>query len=108
MIASGGETAAMLSTLPIAELRLVDVNWSQLHLIRLKFQLLTTANRSERLQLLGHLPMDADRRSGELTRRMFGGIFSYHHCISQQKTGGWMAEKSVFPASIYLILRISS
>lgn len=38
MIASGGETAAMLSTLPIAELRLVDVNWSQLNLTRLKLQ----------------------------------------------------------------------
>ena len=70
MIASGGETAAMLSTLPIAELRLVDVNRSQLNLTRLKLQLLTTANRSERLQLLGHRPMDADKRSGELARRL--------------------------------------
>ena len=70
MIASGGETAAMLSKLPIAELRLVDVNRSQLNLTRLKLQLLTTANRSERLRLLGHLPMDADKRSGELARRL--------------------------------------
>ena len=70
MIASGGETAAMLSALPIAQLRLVDVNRSQLNLTRLKLQLLTTANRNERLQLLGHLPMDADQRSGELARRL--------------------------------------
>ncbi len=70
MIASGGETAAMLATLPIAELQLVDVNQSQLNLTRLKLQLLTSAERGERLRLLGHLPMDADKRSGELARRL--------------------------------------
>ena len=70
MIASGGETAAMLATLPIAELQLVDVNQSQLNLTRLKLQLLASADRGERLRLLGHLPMDADKRSGELARRL--------------------------------------
>ncbi len=70
MVASGGETAALLSTLPLARLHLVDMNEAQLSLSRLKLQLLKTADTAERLQLLGHAPMPIDRRSSELARRL--------------------------------------
>lgn len=70
MIASGGETAALLSTLPLQALHLVDINEAQLSLTRLKLQLLQTADTGQRLALLGHAPMSPENRSGELSRRL--------------------------------------
>lgn len=70
MVASGGETAALLSTLPLLQLHLVDLNEAQLNLTRLKLQLLTTADTTERLRLLGHTMMPATDRSRELTERL--------------------------------------
>lgn len=69
MIASGGETAALLSTLPLESLHLVDINPAQLNLTRLKLQLLQTADTQERLALLGYESMPAESRSQELSRR---------------------------------------
>ncbi len=71
MIASGGETATLLSSLPCEELHLVDANASQLALCRLKFQLLeTTSGGAERTRLLGHEPMDAIERGREIECRL--------------------------------------
>ena len=70
MVASGGETAALLSTLPLQQLHLVDLNSAQLSLTRLKLQLLTTADTTERLRLLGHAMMPTIDRSRELTERL--------------------------------------
>jgi S-adenosylmethionine-diacylglycerol 3-amino-3-carboxypropyl transferase len=70
MVASGGETAAMLSTLPLRRLHLVDLNEAQLNLTRLKLQLLQTADTTQRLALLGHTPMSSDDRSNELAHRL--------------------------------------
>ena len=43
-----------------------------------------------------------------LFRITYKGNNRSHHCIAKQKTGGWRAEQSVFPASIYSTLRIAS
>ena len=70
MIASGGETAALLSTLPLRELHLADMNAAQMNLTRLKLHLLKTADQEERLRLLGHQTMSAEERSHLLTARL--------------------------------------
>lgn len=70
MIASAGETAALLSTLPLQSLHLVDVNEAQLSLTRLKLRLLQTADTSHRLALLGHTAMSPEQRSQELSSRL--------------------------------------
>ena len=70
MVASGGETAALLATLPLDRLQLVDINAAQLSLARLKLQLLTTTDTTERLRLLGHTPMPVAERSNELRLRL--------------------------------------
>ena len=70
MVASGGETAALLSTLPIERLHLVDINEAQLNIARLKLQLLTTADTAERLCLLGHAEMPLASRTREITQRL--------------------------------------
>ncbi|MCO8125135.1 BtaA family protein [Stieleria sp. TO1_6] len=70
MVASGGETAALISTMPLHSLQLVDINPSQLALTRLKLQLLTDATPIQRQRLLGHLTMDCDDRQQELARRL--------------------------------------
>lgn len=70
MVASGGETAALLSTLPLECLHVVDMNEAQLSLTQLKLQLLTTAGTTERLRLLGHTPMAVGSRSLELSQRL--------------------------------------
>lgn len=67
MVASGGETAALLSTLPLRRLHLVDLNAAQLSLTRLKLQLLATADTTDRLRILGHREMPAADRSRKLT-----------------------------------------
>lgn len=66
MIASGGETAAWLSTRSVASLHLVDLNAAQLNLTRLKLHLLTKATESERLRWLGHESMPAEAREKAL------------------------------------------
>jgi S-adenosylmethionine-diacylglycerol 3-amino-3-carboxypropyl transferase len=70
MIASGGETAAWLSTLQVKSLHLVDINRAQLDLTRFKLDLLTTAERDERLQLLGYQPISQSARSHEISLRL--------------------------------------
>jgi S-adenosylmethionine-diacylglycerol 3-amino-3-carboxypropyl transferase len=67
MIASGGDTAAALAASgSVSHLRLVDINPAQLALTRLKLHLLLHAGRSERLAILGHLPMTAAERAEAL------------------------------------------
>jgi len=67
MIASGGCTAALLSTVPsIEQLTLVDVNASQLALARLKLWLLENADPRERLELLGHSLLSLRERQERL------------------------------------------
>jgi S-adenosylmethionine-diacylglycerol 3-amino-3-carboxypropyl transferase len=66
----GGETAALLSTLPLQSLHLVDINEAQLSLTRLKLQLLQTADTPQRLALLGHTAMPPESRSRELSSRL--------------------------------------
>ncbi|HEV3258927.1 MAG TPA: DUF3419 family protein [Gemmataceae bacterium] len=64
MVASGGCTAALLSTLPaVSGLHLVDPNPAQMALSRLKLHLLRTASPEHRRALLGHAPMPPDRRA---------------------------------------------
>ncbi len=70
MIASGGETAAVLATLPIESVHLVDPNASQIGLTRLKLGMLADTTTEDRLKLLGHYEMDAADRAAELQRRM--------------------------------------
>lgn len=53
----------------------------------------------------GRLRREGDR--GE-NRHAIGRLNFYYHCIAKQKTGGWIAEQSVFPASTYSTLWISS
>jgi S-adenosylmethionine-diacylglycerol 3-amino-3-carboxypropyl transferase len=63
MVASGGCTAALLASVPsISSITLVDPNPAQLDLCRLKLELLTRHEKDERLCLLGHSPMDRDKR----------------------------------------------
>jgi S-adenosylmethionine-diacylglycerol 3-amino-3-carboxypropyl transferase len=70
MIASGGDTAAWLSTAPIESLHLADINQAQLNLTRFKLDLLITADRDERLRLLGHQPLSESVRSHEISLRL--------------------------------------
>ena len=70
MVASGGDTAAWLSTVRIRSLHLVDVNQAQLNLTRFKLDLLTTADRDERLRLLGHQPLSESVRAHEVSLRL--------------------------------------
>jgi S-adenosylmethionine-diacylglycerol 3-amino-3-carboxypropyl transferase len=72
MIASGGETAAVLAAQPIRQLHLVDVNPAQIGLTRLKLGMLRDATSPQRLALLGHLEMESDERDDELQRRLAG------------------------------------
>jgi S-adenosylmethionine-diacylglycerol 3-amino-3-carboxypropyl transferase len=68
MVASGGCTAAALASLSqTASLHLVDPNPAQLALTRLKVHLLATATPAERLELLGHAPMDPTLRRVRMT-----------------------------------------
>lgn len=62
MVASGGDTACYLATMPLGELHLVDVNSAQLNLTRFKLHLMDNETTRRRLELLGHLPMLADQR----------------------------------------------
>lgn len=73
MVASGGDTACYLASLPLAELHLVDVNEAQLNLTRFKLHLMDGVPTQRRLQTLGHLPMNADERS-ESMRQFFTTI----------------------------------
>ena len=71
MIASGGCTAAALSTRPDVEsLLCVDPNPAQLALGKLKLHLLRTAEPAERLRLLGHAPLDAATRTARLAEML--------------------------------------
>lgn len=69
MIASGGETAAVLATLPIESLHMVDTNPAQIALARLKLSMLIGTSTEERLKLLGHVSMNTADRRLELQRR---------------------------------------
>ncbi|TWU11138.1 DUF3419 family protein [Allorhodopirellula heiligendammensis] len=62
MVASGGDTACHLATMPLGELHLVDVNLSQLNLARFKLHLMRTETTQRRLELLGHRPLAANQR----------------------------------------------
>ncbi len=70
MVASGGETAALLSTMPLQRLHLVDMNPAQLAITRLKLRLLADCDPAQRQRLLGHAPMPASERSAELLRHL--------------------------------------
>ncbi|MDG2223402.1 MAG: DUF3419 family protein [Rubripirellula sp.] len=70
MIASGGETAAVLATLPIESLHLVDPNPAQIAMARVKLSMLSDTSTKERLMLLGHCEMDKGDRQRELERRL--------------------------------------
>lgn len=67
MIASGGDTAALLGRLPL-RLLAVDMNPAQIELSRLKWRLAGTSAAEESMALLGHLPMAPERRVAELAR----------------------------------------
>ncbi len=67
MIASGGDTAALLVARGLAEhLHLIDANPAQLALTRLKLHLLRRTDPSARPALLGHLPLPPAERSDAL------------------------------------------
>jgi S-adenosylmethionine-diacylglycerol 3-amino-3-carboxypropyl transferase len=71
MIASGGCTAAaLLATGRFSSLHLVDVNPAQIALSRLKLHLLKTATPLERLRILGHAPMEPERRASALAEEL--------------------------------------
>jgi S-adenosylmethionine-diacylglycerol 3-amino-3-carboxypropyl transferase len=67
MIASGGCTLALLATQPrLDRIDVVDPNPAQIALARVKLHLLRTAAPSDRLALLGHVPMPAEEREMRL------------------------------------------
>jgi S-adenosylmethionine-diacylglycerol 3-amino-3-carboxypropyl transferase len=67
IIASGGCTVAFLAArCPVAAIDVVDPNPAQLTLARLKLHLLENTVSTERLALLGHVPMPADEREERL------------------------------------------
>ena len=70
VIASGGETAAVLAALPIESLHLVDSNAAQIALTRVKLSMLSDTSTEERLRLLGYRAMDAGDRHLDLQRRL--------------------------------------
>ena len=70
MIASGGETAAMLATMPIESLRIIDPNPAQIALTKLKLSMLADLSTEQRLQLLGHYAIDPAGRGQEIIRRL--------------------------------------
>lgn len=70
MIASGGETAALVATLLLKNLHLVDMNPAQVSLTRLKLAMLSDTSAADRLRLLGHITMPAEQRDSELQCRM--------------------------------------
>ena len=70
MVASGGDTAAWLSTVHIRSLDLVDINQAQLNLTRFKLDLLTTADRDDRMRLLGYQPLSESVRAREISLRL--------------------------------------
>ena len=64
MIASGGDTAAWLAANGrVSCLHLVDVNPAQIALTRFKLHLLRRTASSERLAILGHLPIETSERA---------------------------------------------
>jgi S-adenosylmethionine-diacylglycerol 3-amino-3-carboxypropyl transferase len=67
MIGSGGETAALLASLPIDSLQLVDINPAQLNLAKLKLATIQKMTTHQRLGLLGHEPMEPAERGALLT-----------------------------------------
>jgi S-adenosylmethionine-diacylglycerol 3-amino-3-carboxypropyl transferase len=79
MIASGGCTAAALAASGrIAELHLVDANNAQIALTQLKLRLLQWADPADRARLLGHAPMPALERAGQLADLLEGLDFVPH------------------------------
>lgn len=71
MIGSGGCTAAALAASGrLSELHLVDINPAQLALCRLKLHLLQTATSRQRMQVLGHLALDAEARAAKLVEAL--------------------------------------
>lgn len=73
MIASGGCTAAALAASGrAAELHLVDANHAQIALAQLKLFLLQWADPTDRARLLGHAPMPALERAGQLADLLEG------------------------------------
>lgn len=68
MIASGGDTAAVLAS-SVVELHLVDANLAQLQLTRLKLDLLSNAGAEERKVTLGHSASAPESRAESLRNR---------------------------------------
>ena len=66
MIASGGDTAALLGREKLRQLVVVDVNPAQLALTRLKWLLAQRSSPDESLALLGHRAMDPLERQAHL------------------------------------------
>ena len=79
MVASGGCTAAHLAG-HIDYLHLIDPNPAQLALTRLKLHLLQTATATERLELLGHLPLPTEDRHKRLLAA-FDTLDLAHDCF---------------------------
>ena len=63
MIASGGDTVAVLSRLKLGRLVVVDINPAQLALTRLKLRLSREFSREDAMGILGHAPMPAAERA---------------------------------------------
>jgi S-adenosylmethionine-diacylglycerol 3-amino-3-carboxypropyl transferase len=71
MVASGGCTAAALAAMPkVSRLHLIDPNPAQIALSRLKLRLLATSGATERLSILGHVPMSVAARRMRLTTEL--------------------------------------
>ena len=63
MVASGGCTAAFLATCPnVSRIHIVDINPSQIALCKLKLKILQECSLKERLEILGHINIDAVTR----------------------------------------------
>ena len=80
MIASGGDTAALLAARALAaRLHLVDVNPAQLALTRLKLHLLRHTPPETRPALLGYQPLPPAERAGRLAA--LGGELSWPETV---------------------------
>lgn len=71
LVASGGCTACALATLSeVSELTVVDPNRAQIALTLIKLQLLRECSKLERMQLLGHAPMNFVEREEMCAQRL--------------------------------------
>ncbi len=68
VIASGGDTAAVLGRLPFRRLHLADMNAAQIALSRLKWHLAEHSTADAAARLLGHAPMPTAERLAAVER----------------------------------------